>query len=130
LRRIFDFINHRLDSGSLLKGVCCLDAKFNHYRSEEKSILTIHSLPNFLTIKTLNVIQRVLTWFYFFSYIISQTSATKLSILVNTLSLDGGTGSVTRAVRKFIIHNSYNSRTNVSIAYYLTDLINFDNYSV
>nr|CAH0110962.1 unnamed protein product [Daphnia galeata] len=41
----------------------------------------------------------------------SQSSASRLSVIVNTLSLNGGPGSVTRGVRKFVIHGSYNSRT-------------------
>jgi hypothetical protein len=40
-------------------------------------------------------------------------STTKFSVTANTTSLRGGANAVTRRVRKFVVHGSYNSKTNV-----------------
>ncbi|XP_046639878.1 trypsin alpha-3-like [Daphnia pulicaria] len=39
-------------------------------------------------------------------------STTKFSVTANTTSLRGGANAVTRRVRKFVVHGSYNSKTN------------------
>lgn len=39
------------------------------------------------------------------------SSTSKFRVIVNTLSLSGGTGAVTRTVRKFLMHSGYNSNT-------------------
>jgi hypothetical protein len=59
------------------------------------------------------------------SHSISQSSASRLSVIVNTLSLNGGSGSIARGVRKFVVHGSFNSRTNV-----IGHLKNIDSYAV
>ena len=47
----------------------------------------------------------------FFS--LSASSIKNFQVIVNTLSPTGGTGSIVRGVRKFVMHNQFNSDTMV-----------------
>ena len=52
-------------------------------------------------------------YFFVFSNSLAASSVSKFRVIVNTISINGESGSITRGVRKFVMHSQYNSKTMV-----------------
>lgn len=58
-----------------------------------------------------------------FANSMSASSATTFKVTVNTTKQSGGTGAISRGVRKFVVHASYNPNTHVNVYVALNQIL-------